>query len=707
MAAAASNLEILIGRDLPFDNCTLIFASTDRYGNPGPLNSSVLDKLGMSLKDLSAVAGELEEGHAVLRTPSSRLLAFVVTVGKGNSEELLRGNLLSVFRMRSDVASSVAAWMPLMGIGSAGLDIMTSLHITLGAIAEGYASGNLTWRRLSLSIGRDVGNEALEGVHGQVARFFADGPVAATVTLVRDAPSGESPSEPPRGYNDDLPTQVDAPPVEPKLHFGEIADAIVAVVEDVVGSDARSELTTVARRREWLTAADARLTVGIFAPWGAGKSTLINALRERFLGQGYPVFAVNAWKWDGKGDLHDHVRATVIFQAGRQGRARGLLAWLKLRTFWRNYGARVLLFAFIAALLLVFGRPLAEIFQQMSDGKATGSNLAGKTSPDWNAAIIFGLLAGSYKLVGGWLNKQIEARLFSSVPDKLGADGLSLVYRDIATLIGRKQPPRPFVFVFDDLDRCIPERVAAVLESVHSLTAAGCVVFLACDDEYVVAALNAHYDKVARVYGDGKIFGQRYLEKIVHITFRLPLLKNTDIFELGIATLPRARPASGPLVAPLSPDQPMVATPREGPTAPAPVAPSPGTAQIPSAKLQEIIGDLMGQAVEPLGLNVRQAKSVANTLKLYLRIQNCRMEADARQLAAFVFADRFDQRWLDGQYHGVQVLDSPVGAVSDLASRLAAMIGDDKTAMLRMYHLLGRRPGLKPTPTREATAAPK
>lgn len=114
-------------------------------------------------------------------------------------------------------------------------------------------------------------------------------------------------------------------------------------------------------------------------------------------------------------------------------------------------------------------------------------------------------------------------------------------------------------------------------------------------------------------------------------------------------------------------------------------------------QLQEIVGDLMGVAIEPLGLNVRQAKSISNTVKLYLRIEECRTEIQARQVAAFVFADRVDQRWLDGLYHDVDVVDSPIGSTPELASRLAAMIGDDKPAMVSLFHLMGRRPGAKPS----------
>jgi hypothetical protein len=249
--------------------------------------------------------------------------------------------------------------------------------------------------------------------------------------------------------------------------------------------------------------------------------------------------------------------------------------------------------------------------------------------------------------------------------------------------------------------------VAAVLESVHSLTAAGCIVFLACDDEYVTAALNAHYDKVAKVYRDGKVFGRSYLEKIVQIQFRLPLLKNADIFELGLAETPEAQQAG----ASAGQRQPTLVASEGGLTDTPGQAALQGTAAATQAErkaeldaqLQEIIGDLLGEAVEPLGLNIRQAKAISNTLKLYLRISNCQTEREARRLAAFVFAERFDPSWLDGLYHGVVVSDSPIGAIPNLASRLSAMIGADQAPMLQMYRLLGRRPGRQPAPSEAAS----
>jgi len=678
----------------------------------------VRSELGLSLSLSPATSESLREGYALERVGhEDRLLALIVTIGEGNARQLLQRNLekaLTDRRHRSEIAFAEEVWLPLMGVGAGGLDPIVSLRVTLSVIGDMLDHELLRWRTLRISLGVDFSDETVRKIADYAKAFFAateysvvfsekielqDGEEAAQSAL--DEPSSITPL---RAYKDDLPTQVDAPSTEPKLGFPDIAKSIVAVVEETVSVDPRDvEDKANVRQQEWLSASDARLTVGIFAPWGAGKSTLINALRSAFLARQYPVFMVNPWKWDGKGDLHDFVRSLVVDQAGRQGNAGLLLCWLKLRTFWRSYRARIWWAAFVVTVFAVFYQPLSAFVVRIvssGDSKAIFGELLKAASLEWLIPLALIALPTISGWIGNFLSTQIEAKFFSAVPTKLGADGLSLVYRDIATLIYRgNRTFRPFIFFVDDLDRCSPERVAVVLESVHSLTAAGCVVFLACDDEYVVAALNAHYEKVAKVYGDGKVFGRRYLEKIVQIPFRLPLLRNQDVFELGIARQPSPDPQldSGPSQPAasdkLTASHSVALQSTERPALESTVEGADRREGLHDVQLQEIVGDILGYAVEPLGLNVRQAKSLGNTLKLYLRICRCRTESEARQVAAFVFADRLDARWLDAQYHGVVVSDSAIGMADGLAARLASMIGDDRQQMLSLYHLLGRRPG--------------
>lgn len=304
----------------------------------------------------------------------------------------------------------------------------------------------------------------------------------------------------------------------------------------------------------------------------------------------------------------------------------------------------------------------------------------------------------------------------------LGAAGLSAAYQDISRLLFRENKGvKPFIFFFDDLDRCSPDRVATVLESVHSLTATGCVVFLACDDEYVIAALNSHYERIASSYTNGANFGRRYLEKIVQISFRLPLVRANSVFELGIATRPQQR-GNGDLSSPPSPPDESTKTPGvpdgKQPTTPddgQPPTTNVGAPGRPVEKdlkpldevhLSQIVGDLLENAVEPLGLNIRQVKSIANTLKLYLGISASNTEEKARRIAAFVFADKLDPAWLDALYFGKSRKNTLIGCVSLLDRRLAEMVGTQKEEMLELYNLLGRRPVLK-APSRSGNSSPK
>ena len=738
MAVQAPYLDVVIDRSLPVGSASLVFASTDERGTPGALNSWVFEQLGLSPKLLAGAAEKLDKGYAILRIRPGLTLVLIVTVGQQDSKQLLERNLSALVKEEarsSDIAASPSVWLPLMGTGAGGIGVLDCLEITLRVIGDGFRTGALAWGSLRLSLGRETNKNVVERVVQRASERLAEMRFAAVVNGVpvtgsatppsssSSSPSPPSPSPsptpepPPRGYFDNLQTQIDAPPVEPRLGFAAIAESIVDVVEEAVAGRSSSPMSAGSglgpRHREWLSAADARLTVGIFAPWGAGKSTLINALRSVFTARDYPVFAVNPWKWDGKQDLHDHVRATVIAQAREQGKVPWLVAWLKLRTFWRHYAGRIFWIVFAVVLAMVFYHPLIALLAPVVQGQERppmdefGGAIARAVTRDWLTPTVIAALGVIAKFAGPPLAKWLDAKFFKGIPEKLGAEGLSLVYRDIASLIYRnRQPPRPFVFFFDDLDRCSPERVAAVLESVHSLTMAGCIVFLACDDEYVTAALNAHYEKVAKVYRDGTVFGRSYLEKIVQIHFKLPLLKNVDIYELGLAEPPAARAKrlsgsteSAPGVAPQEPAAPTAAQDESPDSAPMPEERKVET----DAQLQEIIGDLLGEAVEPLGLNVRQAKGISNTLKLYLRIGGCRTEGEARRLAAFVFADRLDPAWLDSLYRGDATTNSPIGAVPDIASRLSTMIGQDRPMMLSMYRLLGRRPGRLPEPAKETS----
>jgi hypothetical protein len=587
-----------------------------------------------------------------------------------------------------------------MGTGAAGLSGRESFEIILDVLIKDQEAWIPHVSTLYLSCDELTSIKEIDEFAAYAQARLSKLPVQVT-SESNDRPLGSSEGEMAaseaiegahkhRVIQDDSETQVDATSGRPGMGFDHIASQLVRIVSDISAASQRSGNKDA--KSIYTNLKEARLTVGIFAPWGAGKSTLIRELHRQFRGAGHLVVVINPWKWTGNGDLHDYVRDQVIQQFSDHG-SEVRLARLKLRRFGRAYGRWI----WVALILLLMGGitgpKLLPIATKLTANSGDAwSELLGRFGLSDLApfAVLVAPRALSWlsKTINNWLHKGREKSDIN-----IGAAGLSLAYQDIAQLLLQEGELKPFVFFFDDLDRCGPEKVALVLESVHSLTAAGCVVFLACDDEYVEAAINAHYEKIATAYANGSSFGRRFLDKIVQISFRLPLVRAEHIFELNLATRPISNGQSG---------QPPLQLSAANTTSPTGVAGTISSTngseglrehmKLDETQLRNVIGELLENAVETLGLNVRQVKSVSNTLKLYLGITGISTEQEARRLAAFVFADKFDRGWLDALYFETSREGTAIGSTPALDEVLSAMIGPPDDGLLSLYHLLGRRP---------------
>lgn len=86
----------------------------------------------------------------------------------------------------------------------------------------------------------------------------------------------------------------------------------------------------------------------------------------------------------------------------------------------------------------------------------------------------------------------------------------------------------PMVIFIDDLDRCSPKKVAAVVEAINLFLAGefpDCMFILGIDDEMVAAALDeAHSDVIARLpgYARSASMGWRFMDKFVQLPFAIP-----------------------------------------------------------------------------------------------------------------------------------------------------------------------------------------
>lgn len=94
--------------------------------------------------------------------------------------------------------------------------------------------------------------------------------------------------------------------------------------------------------------------------------------------------------------------------------------------------------------------------------------------------------------------------------------------RNIGDLLGEK---RRIAVLIDDLDRCSPEKVVGLLESINLvMDIPGFVFVLALDYDVLVNAIEIRYPHLERDKG----LGHAFIEKMVQVPFRVPPLDITE-----------------------------------------------------------------------------------------------------------------------------------------------------------------------------------
>jgi hypothetical protein len=227
-------------------------------------------------------------------------------------------------------------------------------------------------------------------------------------------------------------------------------------------------------RLDALVAAAQRLplTIGVFGPWGTGKSSFLT-MWEQYMKSRDPAartLRFNPWKYDQKVDVWAALIQSLLAEL-KQNQALAEtttqlarhIAWLMLRGGLSKAGN-----------LATGGIFSQETFQQALDAIAEKD-------------------AAYCKFINTF-----ESTFEQAVSSYVGKDG------------------RLVVFV-DDLDRCTPEASLAVLEALKLFIGdARCVFVIAMDFDAVVAVAESRFSQ------DALLTGNAYLEKIIQIPFFLP-----------------------------------------------------------------------------------------------------------------------------------------------------------------------------------------
>ena len=283
---------------------------------------------------------------------------------------------------------------------------------------------------------------------------------------------------------------------------------------------------------------DDPLVIGVFGEWGAGKSKLLSLMQDRSrtwanerigwrkrdggnFGLTVPVY-FQPWKYEHEEHLHVPL-LLHIFAALKQ-------ELLAAQTWGEWAGGKVPadITKHMDAVVSQFGKLLAGAAVAMDLSLPLASR-AGLAAAGFLAKI---LPTFRSKPVGG--NPAVElkytdsGRYFYEIHEALKAvtrpkqHGRYLQGANIS-----KDLPINFVIFIDDLDRCLPEKAVQALELIKTIFNAESFAFvLALDDEVIERGIGHRYKDYQLV---GKkpempITGFEYLEKIIHLPFRLPAL---------------------------------------------------------------------------------------------------------------------------------------------------------------------------------------
>ncbi len=321
------------------------------------------------------------------------------------------------------------------------------------------------------------------------------------------------------------------------------------------------------------------VTIAVTGPWGSGKTSLMNLVREELAAQNVRAVWFNAWHHQKEDNLLAALLASI--------RAQAVPPWWTLSGL--TYRVRIAVhrvtsdpgrsfafaaFAAIAAFLVTQFLPGAlQSIQYLISASGKLSAEAVKSIGLSTGGL--GVLIYSVSEFWDWFKplKSVPADLLASLSERSKAKDLSqqLSFRyrfaaEFATFCDTlRLPPHPGLVIFvDDLDRCAPRQTVDVLEAINFVTNAGkCFVVFGLDEDKVKAAIADIYkdmtfrlelvdraahrketaEQEAEEVAEEKAidlvnFASNYLEKLIHLVVPVPRSrKETVDVLLGVRTV--------------------------------------------------------------------------------------------------------------------------------------------------------------------------
>jgi hypothetical protein len=409
----------------------------------------------------------------------------------------------------------------------------------LGDLADLYAQAGLIDDAQSLAMqvekmAEEVGDEWLRAQMLRLQDNLSEQPGAEQTD---EATTGRPHEQPPTATEEPPQTEPDSPPREQvdiaaraladqwsekdQLGFSDYATALADFIED--------ERTKKP------------LTIGIDAPWGMGKTTLMHMI-ERQLKEDrpnappLPTVWFNAWKHDKDESLWAALALEILRQVQEEVSPRQRIAlWLQLNR--ERLNVRLVFLRFLRSLLLFLLVLLLAAGAVIVILRFTNVQVTPEEA--WRYVTLIGglgVIATLYNTIGKDLYKRLTSpfRLkiaeYVEEPNYEEKVGFLVQFeKDFRRVIRvvTDNGERPLVIFIDDLDRAAPPKPVEIFEAINMLLdSEHCVFILGMDSEAVAKSIEAKYkdlkDDPALTDGIEPGLGRRFLEKIVQIPVMVP-----------------------------------------------------------------------------------------------------------------------------------------------------------------------------------------
>jgi KAP family P-loop domain len=233
------------------------------------------------------------------------------------------------------------------------------------------------------------------------------------------------------------------------------------------------------------------LTVGIFGPWGSGKSSFLNICRDLLAGQGFVTAEFNPWKYDKRDEIWHALIQSLLDKLIQRTEAQ-----TEPTTPERVHGALEKAWEMRGVVAWLLGRRALPL--------VTGGVLGSGDVDAVRSAVSAMKLEREMRGALNYRHINVFEKDFADTVEALTENG------------------RMAVFI-DDLDRCRGEQALMALEALRLFTGeASCVFVIAMDHQALIEAAAVHFNNDERR-------GRDYLEKLITFPYYLPTARFESI----------------------------------------------------------------------------------------------------------------------------------------------------------------------------------